>query len=127
MYSVFSELDNYYDFLHLSITACHIHMNASNAAVERTIKILLQMGLRASKDCSASDEGGAIWNFFLTQYIVFKGLKEVTMCYAEGIRHCLKKGITFFMVAEDVFQMGQPLLMNIVEFNKIQRPRESEE
>lgn len=62
VYSAFSELENYLEFLHISITAAHIHMNASNGPVERTIKILLQMSLRASK----ATPDASVWGTFLT-------------------------------------------------------------
>jgi len=123
VYSAFSELENYLEFLHVSITAAHIHMNASNGPVERTIKILLQMSLRASK----ATPDASVWGTFLTQYVVFKSVRKIMACYTDGIKECLRRGISVFMVAEDVFQMGQPLLSNIVEFKPVPKPRESDD
>ena len=99
VYSAFSELDNYLEFLSISIKMAHIHMNASNGPVERTIKMVLQMGLRASKEAADAN----VWGTFLNQYVIFNAIKAITSTYVEGIKQCLQKGVTVFMVAEDIF------------------------
>lgn len=45
--SLFSELSYYLRYLELSITACHIHLNQANSALEKTIKLILQMSIAA--------------------------------------------------------------------------------
>ena len=61
------------------------------------------------------------------QYVLTRCLRTVTKCYSKGIQACLARGITYFMVAEDVFTFGKPLLQALVEFRQIARPKESED
>jgi hypothetical protein len=44
--SVFSELTYYLKYLEISVTACHLHLNQVNSALEKTIKLILQMSLK---------------------------------------------------------------------------------
>jgi hypothetical protein len=37
-------------------------------------------------------------------------------CYSEGIKECLKKGIQYFFIPEDIFTFGKPLLQNLLEY-----------
>jgi hypothetical protein len=61
------------------------------------------------------------------QYVVQKCLRVITKAYSKGINTCLQKGISYFMVAEDVFTFGKPLLQALVEFRQAPRPKESED
>lgn len=38
----------------------------------------------------------------------------------------MKKGIQFFMVPEDIFLIGKPLLHNILEFKQVPRPKDDD-
>ena len=84
------------------------------------IKVLLQVGLRISSDKDRI-EG---WGPFLLQYVAYRCLRKLTHAYTQGIRECLKKGVQWFLVPEDIFVYGKPLLHNILEFRSVQRPKD---
>ena len=117
-------MDRYIEFLQLCITACHIDMNQSNSSLEKTIKLVLQMGLKVSSLAQSQEAG---WSGFLMQYVVYKGLRTITKCYAKGIKQCIARGASNIMVSEDVLTFGRPLLQGVIEFRSIPRPRESQD
>jgi len=119
-------LKHYLKYLQFSITACHIHMNQANSALEKTLKLILQMSLKLTSLAGQAGPQGDPWGAFLMQYVVQSCLRTVTKCYSKGIQSSLAKGITYFMVAEDVFTFGKPLLQSLVDFRQIARPKESE-
>ena len=45
VFSIFAQLTYYLKNLQFSITACHIHMNQANSALEKTLKLILQLNL----------------------------------------------------------------------------------
>ena len=57
-----------------------------------------------------------MWSSYLSQFILFRSLRAITKSYAEGIKDCLKKGIQYFFIPEDIFNFGKPLLANLIEF-----------
>jgi|LauGreDrversion4_2_1035121.scaffolds.fasta_scaffold73091_3 hypothetical protein len=72
VHSLFSVIDYYIRFINISIEACHIHMNQSNSSLEKTIKMIFQMGLKVS---SMAEEEAAGWGSFFMQNVVYKGLR----------------------------------------------------
>ncbi len=109
VFSLFADLGYYLRFLEISITACHIHLNQANSALEKTIKLILQMAIKIQAKAGDKVQGN-VWSNFLTQYVVTRALRILTKCYAAGIRKSLQKGITQLTVAEDIFSFGKPLL-----------------
>jgi len=124
--SLFAELTYYIKYVQISITACHIHLNQVNSALEKTIKLILQMAIKIQAKASEKVQDN-VWSNFLTQYVVVRCLRVLTKCYASGIRKSLQKGLTQLTVAEDLFSYGKPLLQGLVEFRQIPRPKESED
>jgi hypothetical protein len=124
--SLFAELPYYLQYLEISVTACHIHMNQANSALEKTIKLIFSMAIKIASKAAEKVQDN-VWSNFLTQYVVSKCLRVITKSYAKGIRQSIKKGISSFFVAEDVFTFGKGLLQALVEFRQIPRPKESED
>ncbi|CDW83820.1 rrna methylase family [Stylonychia lemnae] len=122
--SLFSELDNYLDFLQLTISMTHIHMNQSNSPVEKIIKQILQQTLKISSAKELASLSG--WGPFLLQFVLFQCLKKITHQYTKGIRDSLRRGIQYFMVPDDIFVIGKPLLHNILEFKQLPKPKEDD-
>lgn len=59
---------------------------------------------------------------FLLQYLLSKSLNAIVGCYANGIKTCLSKGVTYFLVSEDLLQFSQSILHSLVEFRTIPKP-----
>ncbi len=101
-------------------------MNQANSALEKTIKLIFSMAIKIANKAQDKVQQN-VWGNFLTQYVLFKCLRFITKSYAKGIRQSIKKGISAFFVAEDVFTFGKGLLQALVEFRQIPRPKESED
>ena len=56
--------------------------------------------------------------------MVYKCLRKITHSYAKGIKECLNKGVQYFLLPDEIFTLGKPLLYNILEFKAIIRPKE---
>ena len=104
----------------MTIQMSHIHLNQGSSPLERMIKVILQVGLRISSD----KDGTEGWGPFLLQYVVYRCLRKLTHAYTQGIKECLRKGVQWFLVPEDVFLYGKPLLHNILEFRAAARPKD---
>lgn len=56
------------------------------------------------------------WGDYILGYVLFQVLKDINLCYSKGIKECLKNKVTDFFLQEDVFNVGRPLLNNLVTF-----------
>ena len=62
----------------------------------------------------------------MLQYVLYQTVKKIVHKYVKGIRDCLRKGIQYFFVPDDIFSTGLPLLHNILDFKQVPRPIEDE-
>lgn len=52
----------------------------------------------------------------MLQSVIFKCLRSITQCYSAGIKECIKKGVQYFFIPEDIFTFGKPLISNLIDF-----------
>lgn len=113
--NAFANYQAYVDLIGLGIRAFHLTKNQSESSLESFIEKVLQLGLRLATESEPIDEQ-SFWHRYLQQFITFQLIQRMGQTYSTGIEESIKKGISYFMVPDDMFTVGNTLLNALISF-----------